>query len=377
MKPQRRANPYCDVNWEKVHSITSCTHMHCTDQKILNRYLESGLEFALLSNYYPSAPYYPLENIHVNTFRCRQKGYCFRGEWHKEELDLNKTIAQWKETLDPEIRAQLPFEEGPRMFPDVPEDLLQGPNAEHHWFTDAGVWLHICAPGSMLGSGHFDIPGKFGLAAHGYQLGAPVPWREGFRKLLDNLLTEDGGGIVLNHPTWSHLPPDFLCEMLDYDPRVLGIEVYNHNSEDSFSDFSENLWDVILSTGRQCYGFFTQDHPTVDQLWKGKIILLPEERTAQSCLRAMRQGRFYGCITGNGLRFTSMTFDGKTLRARCNRKATFKLICKKGVVEDVVTGTDFAYEVPEGKEKEMGYLRLTAQEGRAEEKLYAQAIMLS
>jgi hypothetical protein len=91
----------------------------------------------------------------------------------------------------------------------------------------------------------------------------------------------------------------------------------------------------------------------------------------------MRQGRFYGCITGNGLRFTSITFDGKTLRASCNRKATFKLICKKGVVEDVVTGTDFAYEVPEGKEKEMGYLRLTAQEGRAEEKLYAQAIMLS
>ena len=165
--------------------------------------------------------------------------------------------------------------------------------------------------------------------------------------------------------------------MLDYDPGVLGIEVYNHNSEDSFSDFSENLWDVILSTGRQCYGFFTQDHPTVDQLWKGRIILLPEERSAESCLRAMRQGRFYGCITGSGLRFTHIDFDGETLRAGCNRQATFKLICKEGVVDDVVTGTEFVYKVPEGKAEKMGYLRLTAQEGRAVEKLYAQAIMLS
>lgn len=377
MKEERSRNPYKNINWESVRQIASCTHMHCTTEEAFQRYVDAGLEFAILSNYYPSAPYFPLAAIHKNTFRCRQKGYFYKGEWKKDVLDINGLITSWKETLGEEERALLPFEEGERMFPVIPEGLLEGPNAEHHWFTDAGVWLHICSPGSLLASGQFDIPGKFGLADHGYQLGAPTTWRKGFDTLLENLITPDGGGIVINHPTWSHLPGEFLCEMLDHDSRVLGIEVYNHNSADSFSDFSENLWDMVLSTGRQCYGFFTQDHPTHDKLWKGRIILLPDTPDMAGCLRAMRQGRFYGCISGNGLRFEYIDFDGRTLRARCNRKALFKLICRKGVVDDVVRGTEFIYEVPEGKAGEMGYLRLTAQEGTAEEKLYAQAIMLS
>ncbi len=378
MMTERNRNPYAGINWEKCCRITGCTHMHCTSAEILKQYLNQGLGFATLSNYYPSAPWYPLAALRENFFKVRQTGYIRGEEWRKDTLDINAAIAAWQDKLAPEEKAQLPFREGKLLFPELPENLPEAPNAEHHWFSDAGIWLHIASPGCTLASGSFDIGGKFGMERYGkIRLGAPVPWREGFRKLLDSAIVPDGGGLVINHPTWSHLPVDFLCEMLDFDPRVLGMEIYNHNSRDDFSDFSDTLWDAVLSTGRQCFGFCVQDHPDPNRQWRGKIILLAEEWTAESCLKAMRQGRFYGAISGNGLRFEYLDFDGRTLRARCNHKAVFQLISKTGVIGDNVLGNEFSYTVPENQRSRHVYLRLTAQEGREEEKLFAQPFMLS
>ena len=377
MIPERNRNPYAGIDWEKCFQISGCTHMHCSSADILKQYLNAGLEFVTLSNYYPSVPWYPLAGLHENFYRIRQNGDIRENSWERDTLDINAAIRSWQDRLAPEEQAQLPFREGERLFTDLPEDLLEAPNAEHHWFSDAGIWLHIAAPGCSLASGSFDINGKFGMEQYGnIRLGAPVPWREGFLKLLDSAIVPDGGGIVINHPTWSHLPVDFLNRMLDFDPRVLGMEIYNHNSRDDFSDFSDTLWDAVLSTGRQCFGFCVQDHPTVDRKWLGRIILLPEERTAESCLKAMRQGHFYGAIAGNGLRFEYLDFDGHTLKARCNRAADFQLISKTGVIGDIVRGIEFSYTVPDHERSRHVYLRLTAREGREEEKLFAQPVML-
>ena len=188
-------------------------------------------------------------------------------------------------------------------------------------------------------------------------------------------MVADGGGIIIAHPAWSHLPVDLLFRMLDFSPDVLGMEIYNHNSRVWFSDFSDTLWDVVLSTGRQCFGFCVQDHPTADCKWMGRIELLPEERTAESCLRAMHQGRFYGVIAGNGLRFEFLDFDGQTLRAACNREVGFELMAKTGTVRRV-RGREFSFTVSESDREEYVFLRLTAQEGREEEKLFAQPFML-
>ena len=374
---QRNRNPYKGIDWGKTCRVSGCTHMHCTSAEILRRYLESGLEFATLSNYYPSAPWYPLASLRENFTRIRQTGYVRDGVWQQDELDINAVIQTWKEKLPPELQAQLPFREGAKLFPEIPPSLLEAPNAEHHWFTDAGIWLHIAAPGCTLASGSFDIDGQYGLEKYGHiQLGAPVMWRKGFRFLLDSGMVPDGGGIVINHPTWSHLPIDFLCELLDFGPGVLGMEIYNHNSRDSFSDFSDSLWDAVLSTGRQCFGFCVQDHPTADRRWLGRIVLLPEERTAESCLKAMRSGRFYGAIAGNGLQFDYLDFDGKTLRAKCNREVVFQLIAKTGVIGDTVCSSEFEFTVPDSDRGKYVFLRLTASEGREEEKLFAQPFML-
>lgn len=377
MTDGRNKNPYQGVDWTRKLQVTGCTHMHCINNMQLHEYLRQGLEFATLSNYYPSVPWYPLSSLKENFHRISQSGYVRRGVWHQDRLDINAEIQAWKGTLPAELQTELPFREGAGLFSDLPQELLEAPNAEHHWFSDAGIWLHITAPGCCLSSGSFDVDDRFGLNQHGgIQLGAPVPWRQGFSQLLDSAICPDGGGIVIAHPNWSHLPQDFICELLDSDPRVLGIEVFNHGARNNFSAFSDPIWDAVLSTGRQCFGFFVQDHPQKDQPWKGKIVLLPEERSAESCLRAMRQGRFYGMIADNGLRFEYLDFDGRILRARCNREVVFELISRTGVVGDDSRGTDFQFVLPEEDRSRHVFLRLTAWEGREEEKLYSQPFML-
>jgi hypothetical protein len=97
-----------------------------------------------------------------------------------------------------------------------------------------------------------------------------------------------------------------LTEMLDFDPRVLGIEVWNHrNLFGGIKPGSEEmpfycLWDDILRTGRRCFGFFVKDHFL---LGRGRNVLLVPQSTRQTprereheALRAYRDGRFFGLL---------------------------------------------------------------------------------
>ena len=72
MRSIRNRNPYAGMDWKKVCPVAGCTHMHCVSAEILKRYLDAGLEFVTLSNYYPSAPWYPLGALRGNFFRIRQ-----------------------------------------------------------------------------------------------------------------------------------------------------------------------------------------------------------------------------------------------------------------------------------------------------------------
>lgn len=365
----RNPNPYAGVNWEKVTPVTGCTHMHCTTQKMFDDFVAQGLEFATFSNYYPSAPWYPLADIRENTFRISQNGCVKDGKIIREKIDFAPVVAQW----DKELAAKLPAEPGEPVIKNIPGTLLEAPNAEHHWFSDHNVYLHICAPGSFLATSHFDRKHEFGLHEHGYALGCPTTWKTGLDAIFDALMIPDGGGAVIAHPHWSHLPISFMMEVLDYDPRVLGIEVFNYNNLD-YTENAEVEWDHILASGRQCFGFFVEDHTM--ECWKGKCILLPEERTAEACLRAYRQGRFYGAILGNGFKFEHISFDGRTLRAKCNKKMIFQLTSAQGVVMDGYGSDEFVYQLDEKERDKHVFLRLTASDHVTREKLYAQPFML-
>lgn len=111
--------------------------------------------------------------------------------------------------------------------------------------------------------------------------------------------------------------------------------------------------------------------------WKGRSILLVDERTPEACLRAYREGRFYGAVLGKGLSFDSIHWDGENFHARCDRGGCLlQLMSKVGVAEEYFKSSEAHFTVkPEDRAKH-GFLRLTAFCEANGEKLYAQPIML-
>ena len=365
----RNCEPYKNVDWQTAQRVQGSTHMHCQDGDVFRKFIEQGLEFATFSNYYPSTPTYPVRDIYENDSRLRQPSYLRNGKFIDEELDFRKFFAE--NGLD---LSELPSGRGKRKYPDPPPGFMEAPNAEHAWFSDYNVYLHICAVGSTLTT-NMDKRNAALLKKFGFALGCPIPWREAFDLMLEKLLIPDGGGITINHPAWSHLPPQFICEMLDYDPRVLGIEIFSNDADISYSGQAEPVWDAVLSTGRQCFGFCVQDH--LHDVWKGRSILLVDERTPEACLRAYREGRFYGAVLGKGLSFDFIHWDGRTLRARCDRGGCLlQLMSRVGVAEEYFNSQEAVFTLKESEREKHGFLRLTAFCEATGEKLYAQPIML-
>ena len=366
---ERNRNPYKDVNWQTNERIQGCTHMHCQNADIFSSYIEQGLEFATFSNYYPSTPTWPIRDIYENDARLKQASYLCNHKFVDEELDFRKFFAEHGLDL-----SQLPADRGKRKYPDPPAGFLEAPNAEHAWFSDYNVYLHICAVGSTLTTS-MDKQNAALLKDHGFELGFPVTWREGFDLMLDKLLIPDGGGITINHPNWSHLPTGDICAMLDHDPRVLGIEIFSNDGDICYSGQAEPAWDAVLSTGRQCFGFCVQDH--LHGTWKGRSILLTEERTPEACLRAYREGRFYGAVLGKGLDFEFVHWDGQTLHVRCDRgKCLLQVISKVGVAEEFFKSSEAIFTVKPEDRARHGYLRVSAFCEDTGEKLFTQPIML-
>lgn len=365
----RNKNPYQGIDWNNQIRVVGSTHLHCSTPEEFNIAIRDGLEFATFSNYYPSAPYYPLASIRQNTFKRHQDAYIRNGKIVREPIDFKKAFEEIG--ADTSI---IPEDDGAPLFPPAPDYLLEAPNAEHHFFSDYNVYLHITSPGSLFSSGCYYARRSI-LEPYGIGKGTQLPWRVAFREMLDQLITPDGGGIVINHPQWSHLPIPFLCEMFDFDDRVLGLEAINFDCNSNYCASAESQWDAVLATGRQCFGFCTQDHIANDT-FNGRSIILPEERTAESCLKAYRQGRFYGAALGHGLNFECIEFDGKTIHVRCDKEAVILLISAQGVVKELWTGDELVYTVPEEDRAKHVFLRVTARELRSREKLFTQPFML-
>jgi hypothetical protein len=406
------ANPYEGIDWDDCGFIHSMSHQHQGQTDASRQVFEDmGYRHFAFSNYYPSAPTYPL----------------------------------------------------PEAYQESHPEIIAAPNSEQHSFTDSG--LHFNALGSLLATGYgsslsakatavsplrhrfenlnlFDakrpwlgvyrldirLVAKAGgaqeakaavtidgavecvmrenyaardavrersLAAGNHTLylrtsadaisvnldydtnaltvtqfrlmqGTNRPWRDVFRAALDGessegvkhggLLFADGGGVTLNHPTGKI---DDYLSYLDFDKRVLGIEVWNQltsgfGSNKGFYDNAPGphlhfyrLWDDILRTGRRCWGFFVKDHNTYG---RGRnVLLLPgasgsrAEREA-AALRAYRQGCFFGSVAalavneaGEGISpydYSAFRFSRITVDRDANGRAT--------AIHAVVSGNDAA-----------------------------------
>ena len=154
--PPRNRHPYKDVDWSTALQIRGTTHMHCKTQAELDIILKR-IEFLTISNYYPSAPWWPLTKMTENYYRLHHDfPVMVNGKRVNGPFDWNAIVGKWIKELPPELQAEYPFKEGEKLFKPLPEGVLEAPNAEHHNFKLAdgkgAGRLHICAPGTMMRS---------------------------------------------------------------------------------------------------------------------------------------------------------------------------------------------------------------------------------
>lgn len=277
-------NPYASVNWGNCVNVVSVSHAHCdlnahfgdNKQPAFNK-LAATAEHLAISNYQPSSPTVPLANYYNN----------------------------------------------------IPENIIASPNAEHINFGSYSR-MHINSLGSNYSSGGArrwdDDSGTWVRGTpHGVN---GTSWKVIFKQILGALKYSTGGGVTINHPVWSELGAQNIMPMLDFDARVLGIEIFNDSCRldtsvntrvGMNSGWALDLWDEILLTGRRCWGFCVPDHraentaQSPNQNWYGRNILLVPGRTERACLEAYRNGAFYSKLGTSDLAFTDISFENRTL----------------------------------------------------------------
>lgn len=355
-------NPYADVDWKNWACLDSMSHQHQGQTEAsLETFRAMGYGHFAFSNYYPSAPTYPLlagfaqkhpeviaaPNAEHHSFtdaglHCNALGSLFASGYGRDTPAADRAASPLQRRFD-----GLTIFQDPRPWEGVYRlDVrlaAQGKGAEavltlaganecnfREAFADRGpVTARRLGPGNhtlylRANTTALDARLEFdpaALAVTQFRLmqGTNRPWREVFRAALDGeeidgqrrggLLVPDGGGLTLNHPTGKLA--DYAA-MLDFDPRVLGIEVWNQltsgfGSSRGFYDRGDGpllhfyrLWDDILRSGRRCWGFFVKDHNTFG---RGRNVLLLPPLEGQSAadreaaaLRAYRRGSFFGSV---------------------------------------------------------------------------------
>lgn len=243
-------------------------------------------------------------------------------------------------------------------FEDVPDDALGCPNAEMSVTDQRG---HYCAVGSRYDNGD----------------GYDGRWQDLFAEILGELAYDDGGGIVVNHPKRTGLPIDGLLDRLDFDSRVLGLEAYNHRCEAKYGGTGDSLsvWDEVLLTGRQAYGFFNPDFhspwypvPGWAEDTLGRNVLLVSELTEEAAARAYREGRFFGALQGSGLAFERIDASEDEIVVETNGADRIDVVSDRSVVQTAFD-EDVSYEVT-GRET---YVRIEASDDGGE-RIFSQPI---
>ena len=387
-RPQpRNRHPYRGLDWKTAHQIRGTTHVHCTCQADLDEILKR-IEFLTISNYYPSAPWYPLSKMTENYWRVHHDfPVVVNGKRVEGPFDWNKIVGKWIKELPAEMQRQYPFKEGKKIFRQLPDSVLEAPNAEHHAFLlENGRnhgHLHMNSPGSTFASGTFDQGQKnrFQTGTRGgYHFGSGELWKTAIDRMVAGLVHPDGGGVTINHPVWSGYDRNLILKILDHDPRVLGMEVIEGSGRNG-----ESYWDWVLATGRQCFGFFVPDHAIRQKSGTfGVNVLVTPERTAHACLKAYRDGNFYGAKRGlNELKFTRISFDGTTAEAETDKMARLVVITGCGVVKEEKRATSikwtmedvFGWSAPRKNAHVYVRIKAYALDGSGEE-LFSQPYMI-
>lgn len=341
----RLLNPYAEIAWGKVEYVHSFSHQHGQDPLV---FWDMGYRHLPLSNYYPSKPVYPLSAAFLQKHpeaagspNAEHHGttdsgvhFCAPGSVYTTGYGLtprlkpgaapveyaftglhlfDQTNCPWLGVyrLDLEFAPKAGARAAVALTVDGALEVIRPSFA----FVGNGVvrerTLTPQSPKSLLLKTQADSirvkvgfdPAAVRITKFRLMQGTNRPWRDAFRAALDGMLYPDAGGLTINHPG-NNL--NELLAQFDFDERVLGLEVWNHDGlfgstakqPESLTYYAQ--WDNVLRTGRRCFGFFVKDHYLYG---RGRNVLLipdfarltPQEREREA-LRAYRQGRFFGLI---------------------------------------------------------------------------------
>lgn len=354
--------PYEEVHWETTEYLHSFTHQH-TGYSKLQTLWEMGFQHFPISNYYPSKPLYPLPadfvranpgaigapNAEQHSTQDSAIHFNAVGSYYTTGYGETPSVQRDKSPITHEFKNLHPFDSDREPWRGIyrldlafvsvneggapPSVTLTIDGALQVSYKDFAVTDDGGAVRDRvltLSSGRsltlksleksmrvhitFD-PATTRITQFRLMQGVYRPWRDAFRAALDGtlqdadgkpiegLMFEDGGGITLNHPGE---PLARICEQLDFDERVLGIEFWNQHEMFGGQTLERaakmpfyKLWDDVLRSGRRCFGFCVKDHCLYG---RGRNVLLVPgrgtERTAREhdALRAYRNGCFFGLL---------------------------------------------------------------------------------
>lgn len=172
----------------------------------------------------------------------------------------------------------------------------------------------------------------------------PDPDRQ---KVLD-LIKQDGGISVMNHPNWQASYNHCSLEVLETLQGYTGVEIFN--GVVVYLDGSElatDKWDRLLAKGRRIYGFATDDCHTPEQhAGMGWVMVQSKSRAMDDIVNAMRDGRFYA---STGVAFEMINVDGLTVMVRAANAQRFRVCADNGKVLHMADGPEMQYTVKPGK----------------------------
>lgn len=220
----------------------------------------------------------------------------------------------------------------PALYGTPPAGVIFLPNSEQHSCVDTNI--HYCPVGST----------------QSHNGGTHMGWRAAFDEAVGALVDPDGGGITINHPVWTGLNDALLVQFLDHDPRVLGMEIYNHMvvSNPAYTAYQRQtavpMWDRTLTAGRRCWGFMAHDHHDVAyEPYLGFNMLLLDALTITNALRAYRDGAFYTTMT-KALALTGFTVADHSVTITTDAATTVSMVTDQGRVD--VSASSHTFTVP-------------------------------
>lgn len=167
------------------------------------------------------------------------------------------------------------------------------------------------------------------------------------RQIVLNEITRDAESFsIVCHPNWQdqfdHTSMSKLQEWVGY----VGIEIYNGViGRLDGSPYATNKWDMLLSQGRQCWGYANDDsHRGELDVGLGWNMVNVKEKSCEAIVAALREGNFYA---SNGVFIKSIVVDGVTIRVEtenAERVVALRDVGKRIASHD---GNSLEIEMPE------------------------------